>query len=482
MRMRRAASLVCIAALLVSCGGDGGTNVASATGGSGTPTPTPTPTPPTGASCSLAARQDWALSQLREWYLFPDLLDEGVDPGAYGSLQAYVDALVAPARAAGRDRNFTHVTSIKEENEYYNSGETAGFGFVVELTVAGEIVLSDVFEGSPAYQAGFRRGVRILEIGDGGGGMVSVERLLERGGYAAVLDAFGAAVPGVQREFRYERPNGANGVVTITKAEFEILPVSPDFGVEILTAEDGSRFGYVHLRTFIETARTPLTQAFQQFRSDGVDRVALDFRDNGGGLVYVASLMGDLMGRDRSGDVFSRVTYRPSKSSYNETRRFTPLVQSVALDRLAVIGTRSTASASELVANAFPPFLGQDAALVGENTYGKPVGQIALDRAECDDRLRVVAFRTANAAGNSDYYNGLADSMPVFCPQSEDIFAPLGSTDEPMIAEAGRFLAGGEAACTGIAGATAKTAQGVPAPALIPAYPSAAQREMPGFF
>ena len=39
------------------------------------------------------------------------------------------------------------------------------------------------------------------------------------------------------------------------------------------------------------------------------------------------------------------------------------------------IGTRGTASASELVINSFIPYLNARAGLIGTNTYGKPVGQ-----------------------------------------------------------------------------------------------------------
>ena len=52
------------------------------------------------------------LDQLRTYYLFPDLLDTGVNPAAYPTVQSYIDALVAPARALGRDRSFTYITSI----------------------------------------------------------------------------------------------------------------------------------------------------------------------------------------------------------------------------------------------------------------------------------------------------------------------------------------------------------------------------------
>lgn len=62
--------------------------------------------------CSLSSRQDWALSVLQEWYLFPELLNTSVNKANYSTVDDYIDALVAPARAEGKDRYFTYLTSI----------------------------------------------------------------------------------------------------------------------------------------------------------------------------------------------------------------------------------------------------------------------------------------------------------------------------------------------------------------------------------
>ncbi|MGB3795710.1 MAG: peptidase S41, partial [Alteraurantiacibacter sp.] len=121
---RIALSLACLS-MAASCGG----------GGSSTPTPTPvattpTPTPaPTSATCSLQNRQQFALDVLDEWYLFPNLLDRSVSASNFNNVQDYIDALVAPARAQDQDRFFSYITSIEEENAFFNEGSSAGFGF-----------------------------------------------------------------------------------------------------------------------------------------------------------------------------------------------------------------------------------------------------------------------------------------------------------------------------------------------------------------
>src|SRR3546814_2516715 len=84
--------------------------------------------------------------------------------------------------------------------------------------------------------------------------------------------------------------------------------------------------------------------------------------------------------------------------------------------------------------------------LVGDNTYGKPVGQVALDNAECDDRMRVIAFALANADGQGDYYNGLASRIPNSCAADDDLSLPLVDPLAASVSAAIGFLSG--QACT----------------------------------
>jgi hypothetical protein len=192
--------------------------------------------------------------------------------------------------------------------------------------------------------------------------------------------------------------------------------------------------------------------------------------------------MGDLLGRDRlASEIFSLTTFRAEKASNNSSRNFRPQPQSIAPTRIAFIGTAGTASASELVMNSFIPYLGNRSALVGTNTYGKPVGQIALDRAQCDDRLRVIAFATLNAASNGAYYNGLAPFMGATCQASDDLSFPLGDPRESSVARALDFLAGRP--CNAISGRL-RTLDGTGEERMLltPERPAAAQREVPGLF
>jgi hypothetical protein len=150
---------------------------------------------------------------------------------------------------------------------------------------------------------------------------------------------------------------------------------------------------------------------------------------------------------------------------------------------MAFIATTSSASASEMIINAFIPYYGKNEALVGTNTFGKPVGQIALDQAACDDRLRVVAFKTENVAKQGDYFQGLASKVEASCAAGDDFTRQLGDPQEASTKAALDFLAGRP--CTPISGAsggiTAQSMKSKPE-LLMPDRPSVAQREAPGTY
>ena len=490
MRSRPLTAIVSLAAILSGCGG--GSSGGSSGGGtvSVTPTPTPAPTPtasptPTAtAGCSLRERQDWASAQLREWYLFPELLPGSLDPAPFSSVDTYLDALTATARAQRKDRFFTYLTSIAEENAFFASGSSAGFGFRLSSSAAQRrVFIAEAFEGTPALAAGIDRGSEILAIGTTTGNLRNVSDIIAAEGTGGVTNALGPNTPGTTRVFRVTDQSANVRVVTVAKADYELTPVSSRYGARIID-EGSRRIGYLNMRTFISTADPALRSAFSQFRTAGVTELVIDFRYNGGGLVSIAELMGDLLGRNRTtSDIYSITAFNAAKSSNNRTKFFASAPQSVAPTKIAFIGTGATASASELVINAFIPYLRANAALIGTNTFGKPVGQIALDRPACDDRLRVVAFGTQNAARQGDYYDGLARTVEASCQAADDFTRPLGDPQEASVKSALDFLAG--RACSPISGipdgASARSRSDA-RELLIPDRPTAAQRETPGLF
>ncbi len=458
----------------------------------------------------MRAQQDFADQVLNEWYLFPDLL-AAANPASFTNVDDYLDARVAPARAQNRDRFFTFATSIAEENALISSGASAGFGIRLNYdTAAGRLFVVEAYENAPGFSAGLDRGAEITAIGTTSANLQTVSSLFASGGGQAVANALGPSTAGTARVLRFVQPGGAVIERSITKADFALNPISDRYGALILN-DGGRRVGYLNYRTFvIAGSDRQLANAFQNFANQGVTDFIIDLRYNGGGLVRNAELMGDLLRDGRSGQVFSRTILRPSKANLNETDPFDDTARffrqatndlgpaealpRARVNKIAFITTSASASASELVPNSMLPYLGNNMALVGSNSFGKPVGQQGFDLAACDLRIRAVVFQTVNANNQGEYYRGLASVIPNTCRAGDDITRPLGDPREASIAAALDFIGG--RSCTAItASAAASTAggldeaqsarQGLELPDRVPLQPrrpTPAQHELPGLF
>ncbi len=477
-RFGRWGAALALVATLAGCGDGGDTATGSMASGGGANSTSGTAE----SACSLRNRKNWVSAQMNEWYLFPETLPASLDPSPYATVSDYIDALTATARAQRKDRYFTYITSIREEDAYYNSGADAGFGFRLTTDATqSKLLIAESFESGVALAAGIDRGTEIRGIGTTASDIRSIQAIVSADPNNGISDALGPDTAGTTRYFTVADPSGAVRTVALTKATYTLQPVSPNYGMQIIT-DNGQRYGYINLRTFISTADPQLRAAFATFKQQGITQVVVDFRYNGGGAVSIADLFNNLLGGGRqTSEVLSYVTFRPSKSAENETTFFAPQPESIIPSRVAFIGTGGTASASEGVINRALPYLGRKMALIGANTYGKPVGQIARDNAQCDDRLRVIAFAIQNANRQGDYYNGLAGTVPNSCRAGDDLTRRMGDPQEASTRAALDFLQG--KSCTPIsASATGQSAGDGPRKLVQPLRPSAAQRDVPGLF
>jgi len=431
----------------------------------------------TSAACAEPARKQFVLDVTRQWYLFPELLPSTVDAAGFPTAASLLDHLTATARAQRKDRFFSYLTTRSAENSLLGAGEFVGFGFRTRTDPVSRPFVTEVFESSPAAEAGLQRGDEIVAV-DAGAGFVPVTQLLADGD--TISDALGPAEAGVRRGLRLLR-DGNTRDAAVTKRTVTIDPVSSIYGALVLPLPGTTGVGYLNLRTYVATADSQLRDAFAQFRALGLDYFIVDLRYNGGGLVSTAEILGDLLGGDRStADVQLRMVHSAAKAAENTTRNFQPVAQSVRPVRIAFLTTGATASASEINVNTMAPWV--EIAIVGEDTFGKPVGQLAFDLQGCEDRLRLVSFKLENARGQGDYYDGLAATLPFACAATDTLEQPLGSAAEGLTAAALAWLATG--ACTSIIPATTARAKPAGASAAerypLPKQPSPAQFWLPG--
>lgn len=400
---------------------------------------------------------DFVEAVIDSWYLWYRETAT-VDKSEYSNPQAYLDARLAPLIAEGRERNFSYVTTIAQDETSIGSGAYIGFGFRNSPPPAPPLFIADVFESGPAWKAGVRRGMELLAV-DAGSGFETLEELSSRG--ATSEEVFGASEIGVVRGFRFLQ---GSDVIEVSIAKAELAPPALA-GQPLLIESDGvTPVGYLHLRQFTETALVPeaghpsIRDAAVLFKDAGVTDLIVDLRYNGGGLIRVADVFMDLLGGSiAEGEASFKIQVNDQHPDFNEDREnwgiFDVQAETISPLRVAFITSRDyTASASEMVINGLAPWV--DVALIGENTYGKQVGQgrwdmyeydDGLDQAECDVALRLTSFEIVNGEDMGGYHQVGLDGTGRFtlCSGVDDFSAAFGARDESLVATALQWLEGG---------------------------------------
>ena len=416
--MKNALSALVLIVALAGCGG----------GDSSTPTSPATPAPvAVGGECDTLGQVSFVRDALQEFYLWYEQLPDP-DPAGFASPEAYLEAV----RYRPLDTSYSYITGQAESDAFFSDSQFVGFGLGYRQTGATELRVSQVYAGSPAEQAGLRRGDVILSIGG-----ISVPDLLRTG---QVGSAFGPSEVGVSVSIGWRTPGGQERQATMVKA----LVTIPTVSATTVFDNGSSRTGYVFFRNFVRPSTAALNTAFDQLVADGATDLVLDLRYNGGGFVDVAQHLGGLIGgQATAGEVFVKFRHNDKNTARDETALFEAKPNSLELPRLVVITTGGSASASEMIINSLRPFM--TVTVVGDRTFGKPVGQYGFDF--CEKVLYPVAFATENAVGEADYFDGI----PADCAAPDDLDHQIGDPAEGSLAEALGFLR------TGRCGAAAAT-------------------------
>ncbi|MEO5789311.1 S41 family peptidase [Gelidibacter sp.] len=157
----------------------------------------------------------------------------------------------------------------------------------------------------------------------------------------------------------------------LTKEVYNENPVYLTKVIEI----NGVKIGYLVYNSFTADYNTQLNNAFAELKAGGAQHLVLDLRYNGGGSVNSAVLLGSMITGQFNGQVFSKLIYNEELQELNSDYKFTntlnggSALNSLNLQKVYVLTTNGSASASELIINSLKPYI--EVVQIGLNTRGK---------------------------------------------------------------------------------------------------------------
>lgn len=291
-----------------------------------------------------------ALAEIEQGYVEP------IDATCTGDAPCGVEALVYES-IDGMLRTLDPHSSFFSPRDFRlmrERQEGRYFGIGIQIARIGtEVVVTSLFEGSPAYRAGIRRGDVIARInGEAAKDTWSTQDVVDRvkGPKGTTVD-IGIRRPGVEELIP----------LTVARDEIRIPSVRTSFMLDATT-------GYVRLQDFSETTNTELGQALLKLKAAGMQRLMLDLRDNPGGPLNQAIAVASRFLKRGEMVVYTRGRIPNADEDYHapQTGEYTDVPMIVLVDR-------QSASASEIVSGAMQDH--DRAIVVGETTFGKALVQ-----------------------------------------------------------------------------------------------------------
>ena len=294
--------------------------------------------------------------------------------------KSYVDSLpVDRIMRAGTDAMLENLDPYtiyipEEENEDLQmmlSKTYGGIGAIIYKKKEGNVVINEPYIDSPAYKNGLVCGDEIISIN--GEPTVGLE--------AAQCSDKMKGKPGTSVNFKIKKIRTGDTLdISIVRERIHIPDVE-------YTGMLNDTTGYIKQTSFTENVSGAIKESYLKLKSEGMKRLVLDLRGNGGGLmpeaINIVSLFvpkGSLVVSSKGKDEQSRKEYRTVTE---------PLDTEIPL---IVLVDRSSASSSEIVAGAIQDL--DRGTIMGERTFGKGLVQT----------IRPIAYNGQLKVTTSKYY------------------------------------------------------------------------------
>lgn len=412
--------------------------------------------------------RDFVWKAMNSWYLYQaeqDNLGDSKDDNVqeyveflqfHGSPEALFDALIYQPNIKDR---FSFIVDDYESLNNQLQGISEDFGFDYQLvrlsSNSNDLIgyIRYVLPDSPADKSGLKRGDLFGKVDGKQLSLSNYQRLLfNTRSYNLGLIQYNG------NQFEDDK------TVSLTA---EVIHENPVFKSEIINSSGGVKVGYLVLNGFNHLYHAELNAAFGKFKSEGVGELVLDLRYNPGGTVITAAMLASMIYTTDTDQNFIAFDYNDKHQEedqylnffkdvylFNEDFEVTGVepLNSLGLDRVFVLTSTGTASASEAIINGLDPYM--DVVVIGGQTVGKNVGSRTLYDSPGSDfskkstanpvhqyALQPLTTKIINSIGFGDYEDGFTPDIELSELDYLLDLKPLGNENEILLQAALSYIA-----------------------------------------
>lgn len=235
-------------------------------------------------------------------------------------------------------------------------------------------------------------------------------------------------------------PNGQS--VTLTKTALAENPIL----LSTVINQGTHNIGYLMYNGFYSSYDGQLNTVFGSFQSQNVTDLVIDLRYNSGGSINTATKLASMITGQFTGQVFAKQQWNAKAQSYylsnnpgSLENKFMGGLNSLQLNKVYILTSKSSASASELLINCLKPFI--NVVQIGDITTGKNVGSITLYDSPNFGKSNVnpshkyamqpIVLKIVNKDNFGDYTTGI--SPTTLFQEDAGSLGVLGNNDEPLL-------------------------------------------------
>ncbi|MEC9065460.1 MAG: S41 family peptidase, partial [Bacteroidota bacterium] len=241
--------------------------------------------------------------------------------------------------------------------------------------------------------------------------------------------------------------------ISLNKSRLVKDPIHISKTIEI----NQKKIGYIMYNQFLGNVESEnknynleLNNVFGQFKSQGIDELILDLRYNPGGRISTSINLASMITGQFNNQIFAKEKWNSKLMEYwnennpdNLINRFVNNISGVSinslnLNKVYILTTSRTASASELLINGLDPYI--DVIHIGDYTVGKNQGSITVYDYIDDQRtknpnhkyaMQPIVLKIGNVAGYTDFPNGLVPDYEI--KESIRTAGELGDQNEQLL-------------------------------------------------